>query len=375
MGVRTIDPRAHDSVFFVGAMISSRIADDAQWQRGSNEMAKPDSRGSAGRSTATRTCISVSKNFTAIKCTNQRLFAILILIILGGVLERRAKVTNRTRRFGRFPESRRHWRAATSAPARLREARVAPMPPPTGAAEEGGSPPREARGAPPAPPPSASSGNPLASVTSSLRRAGTRVKRLGLWRTPPPCSPAGSEQGQGGRSDSGRDGSDRTRDGATRTTTNGMVAIRSVLTLRARTRKRRKPRQELACRDRVTWTSARWTHATSWTLEHTSRTLRIPPRGTSTCGRATSGGGRSGGWRPLRRARSPCIAARQDRRTSASICKRRRARRRGDERGSAKFFVERKKTSSSSSSRQFLIVTEKTYRIRAPTRARPGRRA
>ena len=81
MGVGTIDPRAHDSVFFVEQIISSRIADDAQWQRGSNEMAKPDSRGSAGRSTATRTGISVSKNFTAIKCTNQRLFAMLILIM------------------------------------------------------------------------------------------------------------------------------------------------------------------------------------------------------------------------------------------------------------------------------------------------------
>ena len=158
-------------------------------------------------------------------------------------------------------------------------------------------------------------------------RSGARARRSSAWgarswRTPPPCSPAGS------RARTKEDGAtlvgtvpDRTRDGATRTTANGMVAIRSVLTLRARTRKRRKPRQELACRDRVTWTSARWTHATSWTLEHTSRTLRIPPRGTSTCGRATSGGGRSGGWRPLRRARSPCIAARpRSARASASIC-------------------------------------------------------
>ena len=53
------------------------------------------------------------------------------------------------------------------------------MPPPTAAAEEGGSPRREEQVAPPAPPPSASSGNPLANVTSSLRRAGTQVKRLG----------------------------------------------------------------------------------------------------------------------------------------------------------------------------------------------------
>ena len=70
-------------------------------------------------------------------------------------------------------------RDATTAPARLREARGAPMPPSTAAAEEGGSPRREERVTPPAPPPNASSGNPLANVTSSLRRAGTQVKRLG----------------------------------------------------------------------------------------------------------------------------------------------------------------------------------------------------
>ena len=40
-------------------------------------------------------------------------------------------------------------RDATSAPARLREARGASMPPPTGSAEEGGSPPREERVPPP----------------------------------------------------------------------------------------------------------------------------------------------------------------------------------------------------------------------------------
>ena len=70
-------------------------------------------------------------------------------------------------------------RDATSAPARLREARGASMPPPTGSAEEGGSPPREERVPPPPPPPSASSGGPLSNVTSSLRRAGTQVKRFG----------------------------------------------------------------------------------------------------------------------------------------------------------------------------------------------------
>ena len=53
------------------------------------------------------------------------------------------------------------------------------MPPPTGSAEEGGSPPREERVPPPPPPPSASSGGPLSNVTSSLRRAGTQVKRFG----------------------------------------------------------------------------------------------------------------------------------------------------------------------------------------------------
>ena len=35
-----------------------------------------------------------------------------------------------------------------------------------------------------------------------------------------------------------------------------------------------------------------------------------PLKGTSTCGRATSGGGRSGGWRPPRRACSPCTGER-----------------------------------------------------------------
>ena len=84
------------------------------------------------------------------------------------------------------------------------------MPLPTGAAEEGGSPPREARGAPPAPPPSASSGNPLASVTSSLRRAGTQVKRLGrkILADTTSVLPGGFQsKDKGGRSDSGRDGS------------------------------------------------------------------------------------------------------------------------------------------------------------------------
>ena len=84
------------------------------------------------------------------------------------------------------------------------------MPPPTGAAEEGGSPPREARGAPPAPPPSASSGNPLASVTSSLRRAGTQVKRLGrkILADTTSVLPGGFQsKDKGGRSDAGRDGS------------------------------------------------------------------------------------------------------------------------------------------------------------------------
>ena len=84
------------------------------------------------------------------------------------------------------------------------------MPPPTEAAEEGGSPPREARGAPPAPPPSASSGNPLASVTSSLRRAGTQVKRLGrkILADTTSVLPGGFQsKDKGGRSDAGRDGS------------------------------------------------------------------------------------------------------------------------------------------------------------------------
>ena len=122
----------------------------------------------------------------------------------------RAKVTNRTRRFGRFPRSRKQL-ASRDVRARTppRGAGRADAPSRREPRRRGRSPPREARGAP-APPPSASSGNPLASVTSSLRRAGTQVKRLGrkILADTTSVLPGGFQsKDKGGRSDSGRDGS------------------------------------------------------------------------------------------------------------------------------------------------------------------------
>ena len=51
--------------------------------------------------------------------------------------------------------------------------------PPRRAPRRRAGPPRARSGCPPPPPPSASSGGPLSNVTSSLRRAGTQVKRFG----------------------------------------------------------------------------------------------------------------------------------------------------------------------------------------------------
>ena len=281
MGVRTIDPRAHDSRLFVGAIsrvvrrtTRSGSAAPMKWRSPIRGVLPGDP----------PRLVRASQSRKLHRDQVHKSTTVCHVDFDHGKSQRRCWRTREGNKpntsIQRAVSQTRLLRAATSAPARLREARVAPMPLPTGAAEERRSPPREARGAPHAPPPSASSGNPLASVARASR-AGTQVKRLGR-------KPGGHHlraPTAGSRARTKEDGAtlvgtvpDRTRDGATRTTANGMARHRSVLTLRARTRKRRKPRQALACRDRVTWTSARWTHATSWTLEHTSRTLRIPRR-------------------------------------------------------------------------------------------------
>ena len=245
------------------------------------------------------------------------------------------------------------------------------MPLPTGAAEEGGSPPREARGAPPAPPPSASSGNPLASVTSSLRRAGTQVKRLGrkILADTTSVLPGGFQsKDKGGRSDSGRDGSgpnagwcdenDGERDGGHQKRLNSPGANEKTTKTTPRARLSRPRYLDLGPLDprHVLDIGAHFADSAD------------PPEGYVNVWQGN-----------FRRWQKRWLAAT----TPGALTMHRRASKIGPSvsvdlsnaavlvaeatsGGSRSSLSNAKKTSSSSSSRQFLIVTpEKTYRIRA----------